>query len=146
MTSPRSIRFEARTLDRLAAYADRHLGLTSSSAAALLVEEGLRMDAHPGVVFRDGPAGRRAVLTAGPDVWEVVRAIRSARAEQPRLSPAKIVASLSEATGLSVTAVQTAIDYYAVFPDEIDGRIDAESAAETELMAALEASERLLGA
>lgn len=146
MTSPRSIRFEPRTLDRLAAYAERHLGLTSSSAAALLVEEGLRMDAHPGVVFQDGPAGRRAVLTAGPDVWEVVRAIRSTRVEQSRLSPAKIMASVSETTGLPMTAVQTAVDYYSAFPDEIDSRIESEAAAEDELMSALENSQRLLGA
>ena len=146
MSSPRSIRFESRTLDRLAAYAERHLGLTSSSAAALLVEEGLRMDAHPGVIFRDGPAGRRAVLTGGPDVWEVVRAIRSTRAEQSKLAPAQVIASVSKSTGLPVTVVQTAVEYYAAFPDEIDARINAEAVAEDELVTALENSQRLLGA
>jgi hypothetical protein len=35
------------------------------------------MDDHPGIVFRDGPTGRRAGLAAGPDVWEVVSALRS---------------------------------------------------------------------
>lgn len=104
------------------------------------------MDAHPGVVFRDGPAGRRAVLTAGPDVWEVVRAIRSTRAEQPKLSPAALIASVSATTGLPMTAVQTAVDYYAAFPDEIDGRIESEAAAEDELASALANSQRLLGA
>jgi hypothetical protein len=31
-----------------------------------------------GIVFRDGPAGRRAVVIGGPDVWEVIAAARSA--------------------------------------------------------------------
>lgn len=34
------------------------------------------MEAHPGIVFRDGPSGRRAGLAAGPDVWEVVGLLR----------------------------------------------------------------------
>jgi len=38
---------------------------------------------HPGVLFRTGPTGRRAGLAAGPDVWEVVRAVRSARGAEP---------------------------------------------------------------
>ena len=59
MPTPRSIRFDADTLEALAAFAARHAGLSISSAAALLVEEGLRMDAHPGVVFQEGPTGRR---------------------------------------------------------------------------------------
>ena len=35
------------------------------------------MDDHPGIVFRDGTAGRRAGLAGGPDVWEVIGALRS---------------------------------------------------------------------
>lgn len=54
MSLPALERFEPRTLTRLTAYAARHPGLTGSSAAALLVEEGLRMDAHPGTLFREG--------------------------------------------------------------------------------------------
>lgn len=41
------------------------------------VAEGLDMDEHPGIVFRMGPAGRRAGLSGGPDVWEVVAVHRS---------------------------------------------------------------------
>jgi hypothetical protein len=78
MVGPRSVRFEASTDAHLSSFVARHPGLSHSSAAALLVEEGLRMDAHPGVLFREGPAGQRAVLSGGPDVWEVIRAIKSA--------------------------------------------------------------------
>lgn len=35
------------------------------------------MDRHPEIVFRDGPAGRRAGLWRGPDVWPVVALARS---------------------------------------------------------------------
>ena len=43
-----------------------------SSIGERQIDEGLRMEAHPGIVFRNGPSGRRAGLAAGPDVWEVV--------------------------------------------------------------------------
>lgn len=33
------------------------------------------MDAHPLVVFRDGPSGRRPVLAGGPEVADVIGAI-----------------------------------------------------------------------
>ena len=91
MASPRSVRFEPSTDAHLAAFAARHAGLSHSGAAALLVEEGLRMDAHPGVLFREGAAGRRAVLVGGPDVWEVIRAITSARTSAPDLTDRKSV-------------------------------------------------------
>ena len=40
------------------------------------------MDDHPGIVFRDGPTGRRAGLAAGPAVWEVIDGLEpSARGE-----------------------------------------------------------------
>lgn len=31
---------------------------------------------HPGVVFKDGPSGRRAAIAFGPDVWEIVKVLR----------------------------------------------------------------------
>jgi len=40
------------------------------------VREGLACAAHPGIVFKPGPAGRRAALAGGPDVWEIVGAPR----------------------------------------------------------------------
>lgn len=146
MTSPRSIRFEARTLDKLASYASRHPGMTGSGAAALLVEEGLRMDAHPGIVFREGPTGRRAVLVTGPDVWEVIKAVRDARAAEPELSPTEILELVRDNTGLDEASIRVAVDYYGAFPDEIEVQLTAADDAETELERALEHTSRLLGA
>jgi hypothetical protein len=39
-----------------------HRGEAKSRTAERLIDEGLRMEDHPGIVFRDGPAGRRAAL------------------------------------------------------------------------------------
>jgi uncharacterized protein (DUF433 family) len=42
-----------------------------------LLEEALRMRRCPGIVFVDGPTGRRPVLAGtGLEVWEVVKAYR----------------------------------------------------------------------
>ena len=35
------------------------------------------MAEHPGIVFRDGPTRRRAAVAGGPDVWEIIRAVKS---------------------------------------------------------------------
>jgi hypothetical protein len=129
MSSPRSVRFEADTVVRLATFVARHPGLTSSSAAALLVEEGLRMDAHPGVVFREGPSGRRAVLAGGPDVWEVIKAVRDTRAAEPDLSADEVLTLVEDNTGLPRPLLRVAVAYYAAFPVEIEAALaDAESA------------------
>lgn len=104
-----------------------------------LIDEGLRMARHPGIVFRDGPAGRRAGLAAGPDVWEIVGLLRGARG-----GVEKRVAGAAEQLGLTVAQVRTASRYYAEYPDEIEAQIATnEDAADREL-AAWEAERRLL--
>lgn len=146
MSAPRSVRFELDTLAKLGAYAARHPGMTSSSAAALLVEEGLRMDAHPGVVFREGPAGRRAGLVAGPDVWEVIRAIRDARSAEPTLTGDDVMRLVSENTGVSLPSIRVGLGYYAAFPAEVDRLVAAADTAEREMERALELTRGLLDA
>jgi hypothetical protein len=46
-------------------------GETVSDRLRRYAEEGARRDEHPMITFRDGPTGRRAGLTNGPDVWEI---------------------------------------------------------------------------
>jgi hypothetical protein len=68
VSTPISVRFPdevARRLRRNGA----GTGEATSGLVVRLVDEGIRMAEHPGVVFRDGPTGRRAGLAAGPDVW-----------------------------------------------------------------------------
>ena len=85
---------------------------------------------HPDVIFRTGPTGRRAGLAAGPDVWEIARAIRSARGAEPSLSESELLALVTENTGVSAHLIQIAAKYWAAHPDEIDGQIAIADAAE----------------
>ncbi|MDP1878593.1 MAG: hypothetical protein Q8M17_13675 [Actinomycetota bacterium] len=146
MTSPRSIRFEDTTLERLTAYAARHAGLSGASAAALLVEEGLRMDEHPAVVFRDGPGGRRAVLIGGPDVWEVIRSLRDARAAEPKMPANGLVGLVQENSGVSEALIRAALDYYGSYPAEVDAAIMDADRTEECLRVARERARDFLGA
>jgi len=145
MSSPRSIRLETRTLERLTSYATRHAGVTGASAAARFVEEGLRMDSHPGIVFRDGPAGRRAVIAGGPDVWEVIRSITDAREAEPGHSPAELLELVSQNSGISAKHLRLALDYYGEFADEIDSQIAEAVSAEDSLRHTSARSNALLG-
>jgi len=123
VTSPTSIRFDESVSARLASYVDRHPGTTRSSVAARYVDEGLRMEEHPGIVFRSGPAGRRAVLLAGPDVWEVVREVRAARVAEPRLKESALLAMVEDNTGVSRAQIDAALAYWAAYPDDVDAMI-----------------------
>jgi len=93
------------------------------------------MDAHPGVIFRDGPSGRRAALPYGPDVWEIVKF----RHEIDQQGP-EAVAAATEMVNLPAGRIWAAIHYYGAYAAEIDAEIDqaeresrdAETAWETE--------------
>lgn len=88
------------------------------------------MSEHPGVVVRDGPTGRRAGLVAGPDVWEVVRAVRSARVAEPDLAEEPLLALVANNAGIPLRLIRTAVRYWATYPGEIDAEIDTAAAAE----------------
>ena len=76
--APTPVRFDTPVAERLASFVAANPGMTLSSAANRLVDGALRMSEHAGIMFRPGPTGRRAALAGGPDVWEVVRAVKSA--------------------------------------------------------------------
>ena len=103
------------------------------------IEEGLRADRHPGVFFREGPAGRRAVVVGGPDVWEIVSALRGA----PESGEA-LVSALAERLGISESKIRVAIRYYSDYPGEIDAWIAANDAEAERLEAALARERELL--
>ncbi|MCA1675564.1 MAG: hypothetical protein LC799_26405, partial [Actinobacteria bacterium] len=124
------VRFDAEVAERLSSYVGARPGWSMSSAANRLVDEGLRMAEHPGVIFRDGPTGRRAGLVTGPDVWEVVRAVRSARTAEPDLAEEPLLALVADNAGIPLRLVRAAVRYWAAYPDEIDAEIDTAGAAE----------------
>ena len=137
--SSEPIRIAAETLAALRERSAR-TGEPIVRLAQRYLDEGMRLDRHPGVVFRDGPAGRRPVVVGGPDVWEVIAAARSApeRGEE-------LIDALSERVGASPEKVRIAVRYYAEYPDEIDRWIAMVDEEADRLEQALERERRLLG-
>ncbi len=145
MNAPSSIRFDPGVNNRLAFYVTRHPGWTRSSAAARLVDEGLRMEEHPGVIFRDGPAGRRACLIGGPDVWEIIRSVKSSRAAEPDLARSELVKLVEDNSGLPGRLVSLALTYWAAYPQEIDALVAHAERLADEALRAAEKTAQLLG-
>lgn len=142
--SPTPVRFESSVAARLASFVASRPGLSLSAAANLLVDEGLRMTEHPGIMFRDGPSGRRAGCTNGPDAWEVVRAVRSARSANPTLSEDRVLELVVDNSGVPLRLVRTAISYWASYPEEIDAEIELAEEAERAAEVAFERQRDLL--
>lgn len=72
----RSFRLDPDLLDRLEQGAQRR-GMTVTALVDRYLDEGLRQDEHPGILFVDEAAGRRArVAGTGLDVWEVMRTVK----------------------------------------------------------------------
>jgi hypothetical protein len=113
-----SARFSAEVLDMLDARSER-LGQSKARVAERLIEEGLRSEELPGIVFRAGPTGRRAGVAGGPDVWEIARDLKAASG-QGAADPIDSVARISD---LDHSTVELAASYYAAYPDDIDERI-----------------------
>jgi hypothetical protein len=112
--SSQAIRIEADTLRALRERSAQS-GEPIVRLAQRYIDEGMRLERHPGIIFRTGPAGRRAVIVGGPDVWEVIAAARGApeRGEE-------LVAALAERIGVPSERIRMAIRYYAEYPDEVD--------------------------
>ncbi|MGH3900290.1 MAG: hypothetical protein ACRDTA_19005 [Pseudonocardiaceae bacterium] len=86
--------------------------------------EGLDTLRHPGIVYRDGPTGRRAGLAVGPHVWEVISALRYTGG-----SDAQWVAALAEQFDLHPRHIRTAIDFATAHRENIDTQVAANDAA-----------------
>lgn len=139
MSHSSSVRIDAGLVARRRWLAAHLPGATGSGLTRRLVEEGLRQAEHPGIVFRDGPAGRRAALALGPDVWEVVRALR----EVDERGDAA-VAGAAELLHLSPAQIRVAIRYYGAHAQEIDAEVAEGNTASAEAEAAWRAEQRLL--
>src|SRR2546428_12087216 len=103
-------RIDPAALRRLARHAKR-LGKPRSNLVERYVEEGLRMDEHAGIVFVEGPAGRRPALRRGPDVWEVVNTLHANDGD---------VGGTAGVLNLPEAEIRIALGYYADKKSEID--------------------------
>lgn len=138
MAKPTSFRLPAELLDRL----DDEAVSSNTSVTALvtsLLAEGLRTRQFPGIVYRDGPTGRRAGLVGGPDVWEVVRALKATPGKHEQR-----VRVMAEQLGLGVERIRLAVDFYAANPDEVERSIAADEQAAVEMREMISRRERLL--
>jgi hypothetical protein len=134
-----SARWGSDVLDRLK-HRSELAGTNKSRLAERYVDEGTRMDEHPGVIFRDGPAGRRAALPGGPDVWEVMATLKGGRARGQ-----KAILATAELLDLTDSQVRAAVRYYAVFTDEVDRRIALNTEDADEAEAAWQREQTALG-
>lgn len=100
----------------------RRRGVTEWSTMVVeLVDEALRMRRAPGVVFVDGPVGRRPVIAGtGLDVWELIAAWQEVGQDYRRLRAAY--------DWLTEPQIRAALSYYEAYPAEIDDRLSRERA------------------
>ncbi len=92
-------------------------GRDFSSMVNELVSEAVKMRRCPGIIFVDGPSGRRAHITGtGLDVWEVIAVYKSLNQDDTRLQKSY--------HWLKTTQLRSALGYYTAYPQEIDERIE----------------------
>jgi hypothetical protein len=133
-----SYRLSPELKQRLAEHA-RAEGATETALVTRLLEEGLKTEAYPSVFYRGGPSGRRAALAGGPDVWEVIVAVRHAPGE----GDVKIVDAAKQ-MGLPERMIRLAISYASAYPDEVEDRIALNEAAAEQARQLAMQRERLL--
>ncbi|UCC24770.1 MAG: hypothetical protein JSU98_13695 [Gemmatimonadales bacterium] len=128
-TNQHSIRIPS-DLDRLVeAERARNPRMSWSDQVVELLDEAIRVRRCPGIVFRDGAVGRRAVVEGtGVDVWAVVLAWQDCAAEWDALR--------EEFSMLDEVQLRAALNYHALYPSEIDERIAREREWTAERLAA----------
>jgi len=87
------------------------------------------------ICYREGPAGRRAALVSGPDVWEVVTTEPDVRGRAQR------IAAVAEYLSLGVEPVTAAFAYYDDHRAEIDAWVAENNRVAEEAHAAWRASQ-----
>jgi uncharacterized protein (DUF433 family) len=110
-----SARWSPRTLDEARARAER-AGVKFNQLTERYVQEGIRMDEHPLIYFRDGVAGRRPTLLGTRlDVATVISTVRQND---------NSVGEAADYLRLPVAHVEACVRYYLAFQDEIDAWIE----------------------
>jgi uncharacterized protein (DUF433 family) len=114
-----AFRFGVDTITRLRARAQES-GAPQTSLAERYIGEGLRLDEHPLLYFRDGAAGRRpAVLGTRLDVADIITTLRQNE---------NSVEETAEYLDIPIQQVDAALRYYADYRDEVEALIDQANA------------------
>jgi hypothetical protein len=130
--STTSVRLPDELRKHLAAVAAEE-GTTVTDLIERFVREGLACAEHPGIVFQPGPSGRRAALAGGPDVWEIISALRHTNGTESQK-----VAALATEFGIHERQIAIALNYAAAHREEIEQRVRANDTA-------MDEAERLAG-
>lgn len=121
-TSVKSVRISdatARDIEQLR----RGRRATFSSLASELIAEAAKARRCPGVVFADGPSGRRARIEGtGIEVWEVIASYKALGKDDKRLRKAY--------SRLSDRQLLAALGYYRTYSAEIEDLIEANAAVD----------------
>lgn len=134
-----SIRFSDEPVHQRLRDAARRHHVALSTLAERLIDEGLRSESHPMVIFRPGPGGRRPVLIGGPEVADVIGALvgGDVPADERR-------GRVAELLGVPLALVEAALAYYADFTDEVDAQLADRTRRADELEAAWRRQRALL--
>jgi hypothetical protein len=114
-------------------------GVSTTALVATILNEGLNTRRFSGIVYRDGPTGRRAAIVGGPDVWEIIQALT----QMPGQGEARVRA-LSDELALSAAQIHLALDFYGANPGEVDERIADDERTAHQLRQRINIRERLL--
>ncbi|MGH3046225.1 MAG: DUF433 domain-containing protein, partial [Gaiellaceae bacterium] len=107
-----------------------------NALAERYIAEGVKMDEHPGIYFREGALGRRAaIIGTRLDVWQVMDTVRSSGSSAEEAA---------EYLGIPVGKVRAAVRYYAAYRDEVDGFAERATAIAARAEAAWRAEQEIL--
>ncbi|MSP22945.1 MAG: hypothetical protein EXR66_08050 [Dehalococcoidia bacterium] len=113
-----TMRLDEAALEHLDREAKRS-GQARSQLARTLIEEGLRMREHLGIVFREGAIGRWPAIAGGPQILWIAAILRAMGLQTTNLE-----ARAAARTELPREQVAIALRYYLDYTDEIDAWID----------------------
>lgn len=114
-TVQKSIRIQERTFKEIEQIA-RESGKDFSAVANELLDEAVKMQRCPGIVFSEGTRGRRArIAGTGIEVWEVIATCKGVAEDFGRLRKAY--------HWLTEQQLRSALGYYRVYPEEINNLI-----------------------
>ena len=112
-SAPFSMRLSKR-MERLVDQEAKRTGRSKGAIVEALADEALRMRLFPGIGFMGRDWDRRAwVMGTGLDVWQAIEIYKDVGS----------VESMVENWSINERQVQLALDYYKMFPEEIDAMI-----------------------
>jgi uncharacterized protein (DUF433 family) len=111
----KSIRLPEEAVKEIEALASG-AGKDFSGIARDLLVEAIKMRRCPGIIFADGPAGRRArIAGTGIDVWEFIATFKGLGENYNNLKKTY--------HWLGDQQIRAALSYYALYPDDIEEKI-----------------------